>query len=257
MKFTPYRRTVAPQKLAETRFMDTEHIPTTDAPSEEQALLNAMEARVLGSLMEKQLTTPDQYPLTLNSLQLACNQKTSREPVSNYDSGPLQRCVSELQDRQLIAVDYGSRAARYDQRLTRVLSVDKATQAILTVLLLRGAQTLAEILTRTQRMVEFGSPQALEEKLQSLCAKTKPLVVHIPRQAGQREDRYTHLLCGQPDLTAIAALQSASTSPSKNSGGNDEQLEQKIRQLESRIELLEKQVAALMDLNGVSNADLT
>jgi uncharacterized protein YceH (UPF0502 family) len=233
---------------------------TTDIPTEEQALLNAMEARVLGSLMEKQLTTPDQYPLTLNSLQLACNQKTSREPVSNYDSGPLQRCVSELQDRQLIAVDYGSRASRYDQRLTRVLSVDKPTQAILTVLLLRGPQTVAEILTRTQRMSDFGSPQALEEKLQSLCAKTKPLIIHIPRQVGQREDRYTHLLCGQPDLSAIAAMQSSGGSSNRSSSGNDEQvtqLEQKIQQLESRIELLEKQVATLMDLNGVTNADLS
>jgi uncharacterized protein YceH (UPF0502 family) len=241
---------------------------TTDSPHEEPALLNAIEARVLGSLMEKQLTTPDQYPLTLNSLLLACNQKTSREPISNYESGAVQRAVSELQDRNFISVDYGNRAARYDQRLTRVLSVDKPTQAILTVMLLRGPQTVAEILTRTQRMAEFASPQALEEKLQQLCAKTKPLVVHIPRQIGQREDRYMHLLCGKPDLAAIAAMQNSPVSPGtsssnssgKNSGGNDEQtaqLEQKIQLLESRIELLEKQVATLMDLNGVSNADLT
>ena len=235
---------------------------STDHPQVEStlfnasALLNAIEARVLGSLMEKQLTTPDQYPLTLNSLLLACNQKTSREPLSNYDSGTVQRCVSELQDRQLIAVDYGARAARYDQRLTRVLSVDKQTQAILTVMLLRGPQTVAEILTRTQRMAEFANPQALEEKLQQLCAKTKPLVVHIPRQAGQREDRYTHLLCGAPDLPAIAAMQSASKS-SSNSDEHNAQQEHKIQQLENRIELLEKQVAALMELNGVSAADIS
>lgn len=231
-----------------------------DIPPEEPALLNAIEARVLGSLMEKQLTTPDQYPLTLNSLLLACNQKTSREPISNYESGAVQRAVSELQDRNFVAVDYGNRAARYDQRLTRVLSVDKPTQAILTVMLLRGPQTVAEILTRTQRMAEFASAQALEEKLQQLCAKTKPVVVHIPRQIGQREDRYMHLLCGKPDLAAIAAMQNSTASPSKGSSGNDEhtaQLEQKIQQLESRVELLEKQVATLMDLNGVSNADLT
>lgn len=233
-------------------------------PHEEPALLNAIEARVLGSLMEKQLTTPDQYPLTLNSLLLACNQKTSREPISNYESGAVQRAVSELQDRNFVAVDYGNRAARYDQRLTRVLSVDKPTQAILTVMLLRGPQTVAEILTRTQRMAEFASPQALEEKLQQLCAKTKPVVVHIPRQIGQREDRYMHLLCGKPDLASIAAMQNSPVSPSsasgRNSGGNDEQvaqLEQKIQLLETRVELLEKQVATLMDLNGVTNADLT
>ncbi|MEN0037809.1 MAG: YceH family protein [Cellvibrio sp.] len=230
----------------------------TDASHEESALLNAVEARVLGSLMEKQLTTPDQYPLTLNSLLLACNQKTSREPISNYESGVVQRCVSELQERQLLAVDYGSRAARYDQRLTRVLSVDKQTQAILTIMLLRGPQTIAEILTRTQRMAEFANPQAVEEKLQQLCAKTKPVVVHIPRQAGQREDRYMHLLCGKPDLAAIAAMQSSSSSSSSRAVNDEQsaQQEQKIQQLESRIELLEKQVATLMELNGVSNADL-
>lgn len=217
--------------------------------SEEPALLSPIDARVLGSLMEKQLTTPDQYPLTLNSLLLACNQKTSREPVSNYDSGTVQRCVSELQDRQLVAVDYGARAARYDQRLTRVLSVDKATQSILTVLLLRGAQTVSEILTRTQRMFEFESPQILEEKLQQLCAKTKPLVIHIPRQTGQREDRYTHLLCGQPDLSAIAA-QAASKS---SSGESRAELEDKIQALELRIDTLEKQVADLLQLSGSSD----
>jgi len=216
--------------------METQENHTDDA------LLDAMEARVLGALMEKQLTTPDQYPLTLNSLQLACNQKTSREPITSYDSGPIQRCISGLQDRQLVAVDYGARAARYDQRLTRVLSVDKATQAILTVLLLRGPQTVAEILTRTQRMHEFESPQALEEKLQTLCAKTKPLVVHIPRVAGQREDRYTHLLCGEPDLRVIA--QQAATRASQSESRSD--LEQKVISLEARVEALEKQLAALV-----------
>lgn len=226
------------------------------SPADEPAMLNAIAARVLGALMEKQLTTPDQYPLTLNSLVLACNQKTSREPVSNYESGQVQHCVSELQDQQLVSVDYGARAARYDQRLTRVLSVDKATQAILTVLLLRGPQTVAEILTRTQRMYDFGSHQALEEKLQQLCAKTKPQLMHIPRQAGQREDRYMHLLCGMPDLEAIAAMQAGSSGRS-HSDEQSGQLEQRIQQLESKIELLEKQVATLMDLNGVSNADLT
>lgn len=226
---------------------------TTIIPNEDQALLDAMAARVLGALMEKQLTTPDQYPLTLNSLQLACNQKTNREPVTNYDAGPLQRCVSELQDRQLLAVDYGARAARYDQRLTRVLSVDKATQAILTVLLLRGAQTVAEILTRTQRMFEFSSPQTLEEKLQSLCAKTKPHVIHIPRLAGQREDRYTHLLCGQPDLSALAAQ----AATGKSGGGESRaELEEKIHALELRIATLEKQVADLLELSGSTDSAL-
>lgn len=239
----------------------TEPVIASDQTSE--AMLDTIEARILGSLMEKQLTTPDAYPLTLNSLVLACNQKTSREPVSNYDSGQVQRSVSSMQDRKLIEADYGSRAHRYGQRLTRVLSVDKATQAILTVLLLRGPQTVAEILTRTQRMFDFATPNALEEKLTQLCAKTTPLVVHIPRQIGQREDRYMHLLCGKPDLAAIGAMISQAKA---SSSGNDERnaqveqkqeaLENKIETLEQRIQLLEKQVAALLDLNGVSDSDL-
>jgi uncharacterized protein len=226
------------------------------------AMLSEIDARVLGSLMEKQLTTPDAYPLTLNSLVLACNQKTSREPVSNYENGLVQRCISNLQDRQLVETDYGSRAHRYGQRLTRVLSVDRATQGILTVLLLRGPQTLAEILTRTQRMAEFADLKALEEKITQLCAKTTPLIVHIPRQVGQREDRYMHLLCGEPDLAAIAAMQSSAKTTPPPQDDRYEQLEQKfeqqtshINQLESKLELLEKRVVNLMELNGVTDAD--
>ncbi len=240
---------------------DTTHMNSHNAETH-SAMLDTIEARVLGSLMEKQLTTPDAYPLTLNSLVLACNQKTSREPVSNYDTGIVQRCVSSLQDRKYIQTDYGARAARYDQRLSRILSIDKATQAILTVLLLRGPQTVAEILTRTQRMFDFETTEALEEKLAQLCAKTTPIVVHIPKQAGQREDRYMHLLCGKPDLAAIAAM----TSQTKTSASHDERsvhveqkqeaLENKISALESRIQLLEKQVAILMELNGVSHDDV-
>jgi len=220
-----------------------------------EPMLTAIQARVLGSLMEKQLTTPDAYPITLNSLILACNQKTSREPVSNYESGELQRCASQLQDKNWIAVDYSARAARYDQRLTRVLGLDKATQALLNVLLLRGPQTLAELLTRTQRMFEFENIQAVEEKLDYLCAKTTPYFVRIPRAPNQREDRYTHLLCGQPDLAAIASMSSTKTHPS---GGDERsvQLEQKVEQLQQQVQQLQQQMKVLMDLNGVSQEDI-
>jgi len=230
--------------------MDNNAIPT------DEPMLTTIEARVLGALMEKQLTTPDAYPITLNSLVLACNQKTSREPVSNYELGELQRCASQLQDKSWITVDYSARAARYDQRLTRVLSVDKATQALLNVMLLRGPQTLAELFTRTQRMFEFENIKAVEEKLEHLCAKTTPYFVRIPRSPGQREDRYMHLLCGQPDLTAIAAM---SNSTKSNSSGDDErtgQLEQKIEQLEQHVKRLQQQMKVLMDLNGVSEEDI-
>jgi len=227
----------------------------TDQPGA-SAMLSAIEARVLGSLMEKQLTTPDAYPITLNSLVLACNQKTSREPISNYESGELQRCASQLQDKDLIRVDYSARAARYDQRLTRLLSLDKATQAILNVMLLRGPQTVAELFTRTQRMFEFENTKAVEEKLEHLCAKTTPHFVRIPRAAGQREDRYMHLLCGKPDLDAIAAMTSSSKISAVADDGKTGQLEQKIETLEQQVNRLQQQVKVLMDLNGVSEADI-
>lgn len=223
---------------------------------DDEPMLTAIEARVLGALMEKQLTTPDAYPITLNSLVLACNQKTSREPISNYESGELQRCASQLQDKNWITVDYSARAARYDQRLTRVLSMDKATQALLNVMLLRGPQTLAELLTRTQRMFEFENSKAVEEKLEHLCAKTTPYFVRIPRAPGQREDRFMHLLCGKPDLAAIAAMTSSAKSSSPVDDERVPQLEQKLEQLELQVLRLQQQIKVLMDLNGVSEADV-
>lgn len=223
--------------------------PNTETDQTEP-LLNEVEARILGALMEKQLATPDAYPLTLNSLVLACNQKTSREPITNLEAGEVQRCLSQMQDRKLIEVDYGSRANRYDQRLTRVLSLDKATQAILNVILLRGPQTLVELLTRTQRMFDFASPENLQEKLDQLCAKTHPIILRIPRQAGQREDRYMHLLCGKPDLSAIAAMGSGAKKTAAP------ELEERIEKLEAQVEQLHKLVEKLLDLNGVSLEDL-
>lgn len=220
-----------------------------------EPMLTAIEARVLGSLMEKQLTTPDAYPITLNSLVLACNQKTSREPISNYEQGEIQRCASQLQDKEWIKVDYSARAARYDQRLTRILGLDKASQALLTIMLLRGPQTLAELLTRTQRMYDFETQQNVEEKLDYLCAKTTPHFIKVGRVAGQREDRYMHLLCGKPDLEAIATMASSSKLPAADDK-SIQILTEKIDALESQISHLQKQVAFLLELNGVSESDI-
>lgn len=227
---------------------------TIDEKLNPEPMLTAIEARVLGSLMEKQLTTPDAYPITLNSLVLACNQKTSREPVTNYESGELQRCASQLQDKKWIDVDYSARAARYDQRLTRVLGLDKAAQALLSIMLLRGPQTLSELFTRTQRMFEFANIAAVEEKLDYLCAKTTPHFVRIPKAPGQREDRYMHLLCGKPDLAAIAAMISSSA----KIGSDEERIhsEHKLEALETQVQELQRRVKFLLELNGVSESDI-
>lgn len=219
---------------------------TQDSNTPREAMLSAIEARILGSLMEKQLATPDAYPITLNALVLACNQKTSREPVSNYESGEIQRCASQLQDKKLIEVDYSARAARYDQRLTRVLGMDKATQAILNVMLLRGPQTLSEILTRTQRMFEFENLTAVEEKLEYLCAKTTPYFVRIPRLPGQREDRFMHLLCGEPDVEAIAALQQSGASHNAARAEETAALQDRVSKLEEQVAQLQQQLQSLV-----------
>jgi len=216
----------------------------TEAKAPIDPPLSAIEARILGALMEKQLTTPDAYPLTLNSLVLACNQKSSREPMSNYTSGEVQHCVRELAERKLIHVDYGARAERYDQRLTRVIStIDKPAQALLNVMMLRGPQTVHELLTRTQRMFEFESDQKVEEALTNLSEKITPLVQRVPKQTGQREDRFVHLLSGAPDLTAIAAMRSESKSTTHEASS---ELEERVATLEKQVSVLEEKVAMLI-----------
>ena len=212
--------------------------------------LSPMEARILGCLMEKQLTTPDTYPLTLNSLVLACNQKTSREPLTNYSSGDVEHCLRELEARKLVDVDYGSRASRYAQRLTRALGVDKKVQAVLNVMLLRGPQTIHELLARTQRMQEFANDREVGELLEHLCDKVVPIIQRIPRQHGQREDRYVHLLSGVPELPEPGSHADVSSQQSSSI------LEQRMAELEQHIENLERKLVFLMELNGVSEEDI-
>ncbi len=200
----------------------------------EKAMLTPLEARILGCLMEKQMTTPDAYPLTLNSLQLACNQKTSREPVMNLEEGKIQQCLYSLQDRKLVEFDYGSRATKFSQRLARTLHFDKPEQAIFCIMLLRGPQTSNELFTRTKRMYEFKSLNDIEQLLATLLGKYTPLIVKMPPQQGQREARYMHLLCGEPAITHL--------NPEVNAIH-----EQPDESLIARVEALEKQVAWLME----------
>ena len=204
-----------------------------------QPQLEAIQARVLGVLMEKQQTTPDAYPLTLNSLVIGCNQKTSREPVTHYTSGDIQHCLRELTDNSLVHIDPSGRADRFAQRLTKELGIDKAKQALLNVMLLRGAQTVHELLTRTQRMYSFDTDQEVEDILDEQCQQSPPMVQRIAKQTGQRDDRFIHLLCGEPDLTAIASKRSQSNVPfSPQANEQVEALETRITELEKKVEFL-------------------
>lgn len=171
--------------------------------------LSPLEARVLGVLVEKQLTVPDTYPLTLNSLVAGCNQKTSREPVMNVNEGEVQMALDELRGRTLVIDSYGAsgRVMRYAHNLDRVLKVSPPLLALLTALMLRGPQTPGELRAAADRFYKFPDISALEAYLEEMAARsTGRLAVRLARQPGAREARWAHLLCGEPDLDAIASL---------------------------------------------------
>src|SRR5436189_4892959 len=154
--------------------------------------LDAVEVRVLGALIEKQLATPEYYPLTLNALIAACNQKSSREPVMELGEADVQRALDRLQDEKLVWKVLGGRATRWDHNLDAAWQLDRAAKAVLGLLFLRGAQTPGELRSRSDRMHEFASIDDVEATLQRLA----PLVQELPRRPGQKEARWMHTLSG-------------------------------------------------------------
>jgi uncharacterized protein len=201
--------------------------------------LSAVEARVLGCLIEKQLTTPEAYPLTLNALVLACNQKTSREPVLNLTAGQVGQALRSLEGRGLARLVMGSRADRWEHRTDKGLEVIAAQVVLIGLLLLRGPQTLNELLTRSSRMHDFDDAEQVQHHLERLISRE--LACLVPRQAGQREDRYMHLLGDPADLqAALAAKVSEPQRPlSVQSDARVEALELRIAALEERLAQLE------------------
>ena len=161
--------------------------------------LTEVEARIVGALVEKQLTTPEYYPLTLNALVAACNQKTNREPVVSFTEETVSRSLEDLREKNLVYVFYGStsRVPKYKHMLPQVFELDERETAVMCVLLLRGAQTLGELRERTGRLYEFAGLGEVNETLDSLMRRDEPLVVKLERQAGQKEARFAHLLSGE------------------------------------------------------------
>ena len=203
----------------------------------ETILLTLPEARVLGCLMEKDITTPDYYPLTLNSLQSACNQKSSRYPVVEYDGKEVVRAVDGLRNKKLAMLvgQGGARVPKYRHIAEDALSLNPQQFALLTCLLLRGPQTAGELKTRSERLFQFERPEQAEEVLEEMCASAEaPLVVKLPRQPGKRECRYAHLLCGALE---ISDEEEASVAP--------EMARQQVEQEENRLARLEAQVEEL------------
>ena len=167
--------------------------------------LTPIQVRVLGCLMEKKETTPDQYPLTLNALRNACNQKSSRDPVMNCTEGDVGHTVRELEGLGLVAEVWGSRVSRYEHKAPQALGLHSKGIALLTTLMLRGPQTLGELRTHCHRMYEFDDLDDVQYALQKLAEHEPPLVTALPRMPGQKEGRYAHLLSGEPDIPEPAA----------------------------------------------------
>ena len=197
--------------------------------------LNEIEARVLGSLVEKQLTTPEYYPLTLNALTAACNQKSNRDPVVSYSDETVTSAVDSLRDKNLVYLYYGSssRVVKYKHMLPNVYDLSPPEVAAICAMLLRGPQTVGELRERTGRLFEFSNVAEVNETLDALMRRDEPLVVKLERQPGQKEARYAHLLSGEVTQAAIAAA------PPNIPRGD------RIGELESKVEAMQGELAAL------------
>lgn len=198
-----------------------------------------VETRILGALIEKQLTTPEYYPLTLNALVAACNQKTNREPVVAFTEETVSTALENLREKNIVYVFYGStsRVAKYKHILPEVFETNEAETAILCVLMLRGAQTLGELRERTGRLYEFSGLGEVSETLDGLMRREEPPVTKLERQAGQKEIRFAHLLSGE----AAAQKQNVSTASSPVSNNQTERIEK----LEQEIETLREEINVL------------
>lgn len=190
--------------------------------------LTEIEARIIGSLVEKQLTTPEYYPLTLNALVAACNQKTNREPVVNYTESMVSQTLDDLRDKNLVYVFYGSnsRVPKYKHIFGDYFELEPSEVAVLSVLMLRGAQTIGELHQRTHRLYEFTGLGDVNETLEGLLKRDEPLITKLERAPGQKEARYAHLLCGEVINYTPPERVSRSTA-------NDERVEKLEQELET------------------------
>jgi len=205
---------------------------------------DAVEIRVLGSLIEKQRTTPDVYPLTLNALRLACNQSTNRDPVVDYDENTIRGAVERLVQRRWATLASWSnrRSMKYRQTLDRALELSEPEVSILAVLMLRGPQTPGELKTRTERLHAFGDMNALGEALEGLIGRE--LVARMDRRPGQREERYQHLLSEEVDITPDPQVDPAPQEPTVS--GDDD----RIRRIERQLDELRSEIRALREELG-------
>ena len=213
-------------------------------------ILNEVEVRVLGALIEKDITTPDYYPLSLNALVNACNQKNNREPVTAYDEETVRRALHSLQEKRLAGPASGadSRVTKYEHRSQEVFNFDRREIAVLCVLLLRGAQTPGELRGRGERMFHFETLDDVQSTLQRLMLREPALATVLPRQPGTKESRYTHLLAGDVAGESMpeAELAPRAFSPvlvRADGAQNVARLEDEVRSLRQEISTLKEQFA--------------
>ncbi|HDC4441520.1 TPA: YceH family protein [Enterobacter cloacae] len=206
--------------------------------------LSATEARVIGCLLEKQVTTPEQYPLSVNAVTMACNQKTNREPVINLGEHEVQDILEELVKRHYLRTvsGFGNRVTKYEQRFCNSefgdLKLSAAEVAVITTLLLRGAQTPGELRTRASRMHEFADMQEVEQTLDGLATREDgPYVVRLAREPGKRESRYMHLFSGEVDTSTVLA-DSAAPAAHDSLAARVEALEEEVAGLKQRLDAL-------------------
>ncbi|MBA3766550.1 MAG: YceH family protein [Acidobacteria bacterium] len=218
-----------------------------------QGILNDVEVRVLGSLVEKQITTPEYYPLTLNALIQACNQKNNRNPIATVDEPTVSQALESLRGKNLVYVFYGStsRVAKYKHMMGEIFDLNAQELAVMCVLMLRGPQTVGELRGRTERLYDFSGLGEVEETLNSLVAKeSQALAVKLSRQPGQKEVRYAHLLAGEVSIEYQAERESSESEPAINPAKPDrltglaqevEALRSEIRNLRQEFEDFKKQ----------------
>jgi hypothetical protein len=212
--------------------------------AQELPTLTGVEMRVLGSLAEKEFTTPEYYPLSLNALTNACNQKSNREPVLSLEDTDVVRGLDRLRSLGLAVLDdTGGRVPKYMHTLPGKLRLDPPEVAVLAELLLRGPQTPGELRTRADRMSRFADRVAVEEVLAELMGREPPLVAKLPRQPGRKEHRYGQLLGGEPEVETADLSLEAATSRVRAEDDRIQQLEQEVAELHRELGALKEEMA--------------
>jgi uncharacterized protein YceH (UPF0502 family) len=228
-------------------------------------VLDSVQVRVLGALIEKEIVTPENYPLSLNALVNACNQRSSREPVMELAEEQVRQALHVLEDMELTAAVRDSRVAKYEHRARTVLNLRRDETAVLCLLLLRGPQTPGELRSRADRMYSFDGLDAVESTLARLCAgpeaglgepqatassegAMRPLAVVLPRQPGSREARYAHLLGGPVEMAAVyVEAQRGRTLSREREGTADAELLERVAKLEAEVAELRAEIARIED----------